>query len=192
MSKIKLGKRLPFLALPMCLAGAKVDGRPNFCAIAWFTMIDDEPPTIGMVMGKKRKTKDGILENRTFSINIPDSKLAVETDWCGLNTGYKVDKSGVFEVSYGALGSAPLIDSCPISLECKLSQVIELEGVDLVIGEIEEVHMDERCMTRGKPDPSKMDPLLLLMPGGPYFSLGQKVADAYKVGKGFKPKKVVK
>jgi flavin reductase (DIM6/NTAB) family NADH-FMN oxidoreductase RutF len=176
----------------MCLAGAKVDGRPNFCAIAWFTMIDDEPPTIGMVMGKKRKTKDGILENRTFSINIPDSKLAVETDWCGLNTGYKVDKSGVFEVSYGALGSAPLIDSCPISLECKLSRVIELESVDLVIGEIEEVHMDESCMTGGKPDPSKMDPLLLLMPDGPYFSLGQKVADAYKVGKGFKPKKVVK
>ena len=190
MSKVKIGPGLPFLALPMCLAGANVEGRPNFCAIAWFTMIDDEPPTIGMVMGKRRKTKDGILENGTFSINIPDSKLAVETDWCGLHTGYKVDKSDLFEVSYGALGSAPLIDRCPLSLECELTRIIDLETADLVMGEIEEVHVDERCFSGGKPDPCKMDPLLLFMPNGPYFSMGRKVADAYEVGKGRRPKKV--
>jgi hypothetical protein len=43
-------------------------------------------------------------------------------------------------------------------------------------------------MIKGKVDPSKIDPLLLWMPEGPYLSLGEKVADAYKVGKEYRKK----
>ena len=172
---------MPCLPLPVCLAGANVEGRPNFCTIAWFTMIDDEPPTIGLVMGKKRRTKDGILESGTFTVNIPSKELVAETDWCGLNSGYDVDKSEVFRVSYGKLGNAPMIDECPMCIECKLARIVEFEGVDLVVGEIEEIHVDERCMDCEKVDPGRMGPFLLWMPGGPYFGLGEKVADAYMV-----------
>jgi hypothetical protein len=43
-------------------------------------------------------------------------------------------------------------------------------------------------MTRGKPDPLKVDPVLLWISGGPILLLGKKLADAYKVGKGYKKK----
>jgi len=188
MAKKDLGKCLPPLALPVCLVGSTVEGRPNFCTVAWFTMIDDEPPTIGLVMGKKRRTKDGIIENGTFSINIPDRGLAMKTDYCGLRSGRSVDKSDIFQVSYGKLATAPLIDDCPISIECRMANVIEMEGVDLVLGEIEAVHVEEGTMKKGKVDPSKIDPLLLWMPEGPYLSLGEKVADAYKIGKEYRKK----
>jgi flavin reductase (DIM6/NTAB) family NADH-FMN oxidoreductase RutF len=98
---------MPPLALPICLVGANVDGKANFCTIAWFTMIDDEPPTIGLVMGKERRTKDGIMENKTFSVNVPGTELAVPVDYCGIRSGYKVDKSEVFRTFYGKLKTAP-------------------------------------------------------------------------------------
>lgn len=183
MPKAKLGKKLPFLPLPICLAGANVEGRPNFCTIAWFTMIDDEPPTIGLVMGKRRRTKDGIVENGTFSVNIPRKDMVAETDWCGMNSGYDVDKSEVFKVSYGKLGTAPMIDGCPISIECRLAKIIPFEGVDLVVGEIEEVHVEEDCMQGKGLDPKKVDAFLLWMPHGPYLGLGERVAEAYRVKK---------
>jgi flavin reductase (DIM6/NTAB) family NADH-FMN oxidoreductase RutF len=188
MPKKDLGKRLPPMALPVCLVGAQVEGRPNFCTIAWFTIIDDEPPMIGLVMAKKRRTKDGMFENGTFSVNIPDRDQVVEADYCGIRSGYTVDKSEVFNASYGTLKTAPMIDECPVSMECKLSKVVEMGGVDLVIGEIEHVYVEEGRMSKGKPDPWKVDPVLLWMSGGPYLSLGEKLADAYKVGKGYKKK----
>lgn len=179
---------MPPLALPVCLVGSIAEGRPNFCTVAWFTMIDDEPPTIGLIMGKKRRTKDGIMKNGTFSVNIPDRELAMETDYCGLKSGSSVDKSEIFHVSYGKLATAPLIDDCPISIECRMVKVIEMEGVDLVLGEIEAVYVEEGSTIKGKADPSKIDPLLLWMPDGPYHSLGEKVADAYKIGKEYRKK----
>jgi flavin reductase (DIM6/NTAB) family NADH-FMN oxidoreductase RutF len=179
---------MPSLTLPVCILGSNYEGKANFCTVAWFTMIDDEPPTIGLLLGKKRRTVDGIKQNRTFSVNLPSTKLAAKTDFVGLYSGYNEDKSEVFRVSYGELGNAPLVDECPMSLECKLKDIIEFEGTDLLVGEVVEVHVDEDCMTNGKPDIDKIDPLLYSMPGGPYVGKGEKVADAFKIGRTLKRK----
>jgi flavin reductase (DIM6/NTAB) family NADH-FMN oxidoreductase RutF len=188
MIKKRLGRRMPSLTLPVCILGSNYEGKANFCTVAWFTMIDDEPPTIGLLLGKKRRTVDGIKQNRTFSVNLPSTKLAAKTDFVGLYSGYNEDKSEVFRVSYGELGNAPLVDECPMSLECKLKDIIEFEGTDLLVGEVVEVHVDEDCMTNGKPDIDKIDPLLYSMPGGPYVGKGEKVADAFKIGRTLKRK----
>jgi flavin reductase (DIM6/NTAB) family NADH-FMN oxidoreductase RutF len=159
-----------------------VEGKPNFCTIAWFTMIDDEPPMIGVVMGKKRRTKDGIIKEKAFSVNLPSTGSVVKVDRVGLYSGYKVDKSKVFDgLSYGKTGS-PLIDECPVSVDCELERIVEMEGVDIIIGRIIAVHCEEE-LSGDKVDPSVMDPLLYAFPGGPYFSVGEKVADAFRVGK---------
>ena len=188
MGKLRLGKRVPSLVLPVCIVGSNVEGKANFCTIAWFTMIEDEPPTIGLLLGKQRRTMDGIKENGTFSVNLPSTALAAETDYVGLHSGRKTDKSDVFQIYYGDLGTAPLIQECPMSLECKLKDIIEFEGTDLLVGEVVEVHVDEDCMTNGKPDIDKIDPLLYSMPGGPYVGKGEKVADAFKIGRTLKRK----
>lgn len=186
MSKHTFGKKVPPLVLPVCLLGSVVEGRVNFCTVAWFTMIDDEPPTIGLVLGKERRTMDGILENRTFSVNIPNIKQAQPTDYCGIHSGHKVDKSELFQTFYGKLGSAPMIEDFPVNIECRLQEVIEFKGVDLVIGEIEDVLIDEACMDGTRPDHELIDPLLYAMPGGPYIGSGDFIAKAFSIGKTLK------
>src|SRR5665647_2848229 len=103
MEKVQIGNRAPPMAMPMCLVGATVKGRANFCAVAWYTILDDEPPMVAVVLGKDRATKDGIEENGNFSLNIPSEFNVAAVDYCGINSGYQVDKSKVFSVSYGTL-----------------------------------------------------------------------------------------
>jgi flavin reductase (DIM6/NTAB) family NADH-FMN oxidoreductase RutF len=183
MGTVKLSKKLPLPALPICLVGSNVDGKANFCTVAWFTVIDDEPPVVGLVMAKKRRTKDGMAENGTFSVNIPSTGQVAETDYCGLVSGAKVDKSSVFNVRYGELRTAPMIEGAPITMECKLKQIVEFEGTDLVIGEVVDAYADESIMKGGKPDLKLIDPLLYSMSSGQYFSLGHEVAQAFSIGK---------
>lgn len=188
MSKKTLGRTLPMMGLPVVVVGAKVQGKVNFCTIAWATMIDDEPPKMAMVMGKDRRTKDGILENRTFSINLPDVNTAAAADHCGLVSGHQEDKSNVFDVFFGKTLTAPMARECPVNVELTLDQVIELEGTDIVIGEVEEVYIDEGRMTAGRPDMDKLQLLMYLSSGALYFTKGKTVAEAFKVGKDFRPR----
>lgn len=188
MTKRALGSTLPPMGLPVAVVGAKVQGKVNFCTIAWVTMIDDEPPKMAVVMGKDRRTKDGILENRTFSINLPDADLAAAADHCGLVSGHDADKSGVFDVFFGKTLTAPMARECPVNIELTLHDLIELEGTDLVIGEVEEVYIDEGRMTNGRPDLDRLQLLMYLSSAALYFSTGRTIAEAFKVGKGFRPK----
>lgn len=189
MEKVEIGKHAPPIAMPVCLVGANIKGRANFCAVAWITILDDDPPMVAVVLGKDRATKDGIEESGTFSINIPSEFNVAAVDYCGLNSGRNVDKSKVFGVSYGTLKTAPMADECPVSAECKLAQIIEFPGTDLVIGEVVQVHVDRSIVSDGKVDVESMRPLLYSFPGGPYLSIGPAVAEAFKVGKTFVVKK---
>jgi len=95
MAKTTLGKKVPMMGLPVVLVGTKVQGKVNLCTVAWATMIDDEPPRMAVVIGKERRTKDGIKENRTFSINLPGAGAVAATDYCGIHSEYQVDKTGL-------------------------------------------------------------------------------------------------
>ncbi|MGD0817528.1 MAG: flavin reductase family protein [Methanomassiliicoccales archaeon] len=189
MEKVEIGMHAPPMAMPVCLVGARVKGKANFCAVAWFTILDDEPPMVAVVMGKDRATKDGIVENGTFSLNIPSEFNVAAVDYCGINSGNEVDKSRVFGVSYGTMKTAPMADECPICAECKLTKIIEFPGTDLVIGEVVQVHVDKSIICNGKVDVEGLRPLLYSFPGGPYLSIGPAVAEAFKVGKTFVVKK---
>jgi flavin reductase (DIM6/NTAB) family NADH-FMN oxidoreductase RutF len=175
--------------MPVCLVGANVNGRANFCTVAWFTILDDEPPMVAVVLGKGRATMDGIKDSGNFSVNIPSEFNVAAVDYCGISSGHDVDKSKVFGVSYGTLKTAPMADQCPVSAECKLSRVIEFPGTDLVIGEVVQLYVDKALLIDGAVDVEGLKPLLYSFPGGPYLSIGPKVAEAFKVGKTYNAKK---
>lgn len=188
MEKIKTGWKLPPMPLPVALLGATVSGKPNFFTIVWFNMLQGDPPLLGAAMSKTRYTKGGIKENKTFSINIPSSHMAEVVDYCGLHSGSKVDKSHLFDVFYGELETAPMVNECALNIECKLVGSREFEETELIIGEIVEVYCEEKCLSGEMPDYRRMDPMIFFMPNGPYFKAGDFLAKAYEVGKDYRPK----
>jgi flavin reductase (DIM6/NTAB) family NADH-FMN oxidoreductase RutF len=186
MDKIKIDSNDAFVyPMPMTLIGAVVDGRPNFLAAAWVSRVNFKPAMMMVALGAHH-TNLGIDANGVFSINIPDVSLLEKTDYCGIVSGKKVDKSKLFDVFYGSLAGAPLIKECPLSMACRVSQTVKLPFDTLYIGDVVEVYTEERFLTDGKPDVQKINPFTLTMPDNHYWRVGEMAGQAWSVGKKLK------
>ena len=189
MNKITMGPQTLIYPMPVLLIGSNVDGKPNFMAAAWGGIANGEPPMISVAIRPTRHTFKGIKENSTFSVNIPSADMVREADYCGITSGSRVDKAQVcgFKVFYGKLGNAPLIEQCPVNLECKVMHVLDLGSHSLVVGKIEESHVSESCLTNGKPDVNKVKPMsYITSPATQYQALGEVLAKAFSIGKELK------
>ena len=188
MNKIKIDSGAAFLyPMPMVLVGSVVEGRANFMAAAWVSRVNFKPPLILIALGPHHTNK-GIDENKAFSINIPDVSLIEKTDYCGLVSGGKTDKSGLFEVFYGELAGAPLIKECPVCMSCSLYDAVKLPFDVLYIGEPKEVFTEEKYITDSQLDIKKINPFTLSMPDNHYWSVGENLGKAWGIGKALKKK----
>lgn len=186
MGKILMGPQTWLYPMPTLLVGVNVDGKANFMAVAWGGIANGEPPMVSVAIRHSRYSLKGIRQNMTFSVNVPPCDMVREADYCGLKSGAKFDKAEVcgFKVFYGKLESAPLIEQCPINLECKVVHILNLGSHALVIGRIEETHASESCLTDGKPDVAKIRPFIYTpTPTSCYQAFGEVVAQAFSIGK---------
>lgn len=182
--KKKLGAKNCMYPMPVTLIGANVGGKPNFITIAHVGIMDFSH--VSLSMGKVHFTNVGIRENGTFSVNIPSVDIVKETDYCGLVSGRKADKGALFETFYGELGTAPMIEQCPLNMECRLVQTVDMPMHDVFVGEIVEAYCDEKCMEGTDVDFARIEPILFAMYDKSYFKLGERFAKAWSVGKELK------
>ena len=188
MAKVKIDAQAFVYPMPMTIVGAMINGKPNFLAVAWVTRVNYQPPLIGISLGKIHYTNAGIQENREFSVNIPGVDMIKETDYCGIVSGKKIDKAKLFEVFYGGLSHAPLIRQCPINMECRLVQTVELSSNQFFIGEIVAAHADSQYLSNGNPDMTKLRPFTLTMPDNNYWEVGANAGKAWNIGTQVKTK----
>jgi len=186
MKKVKLGADTLLYPMPAVLVGTRVDEKPNFMTAAWCGIAASKPPALTVGIRKERHTFKGVEKHGVFSINVASSDLAEKVDYCGLYSGGKRDKSKLFEVFYGVLEAAPLIQECPVNLACKVIHTLDLGSHVLVVGEIVETYVSEDCLSHGKPDPVKIDPLIYTTVTQEYRRLGGVVARAFHAGKTLK------
>ena len=181
--KRKLGAKTLLYPMPAVLIGSIVEEKPNFMTAAWCGIAAQNPPSIAVAIQKSRHTLKGIEEKACFSVNVPNSSLVKKVDFCGTHSGAKYDKSGVFKVFFGELKDAPMVEECPVNLECRLVKSVDIGSHVLIIGEIVETFVDEACLKEGKPDPKKIDPLIYATGVRKYAVLGDYIADAFSIGK---------
>lgn len=186
MKKVSIGTDTFVYPNPVTLLGTTVEGKANFMALGWISRVNAKPPMLGVGVYKAHYTPKGIHETKTFSVNFPSVDMVEAVDYCGLVSGKKVDKSNVFEIFYGELKTAPMITKCPLCLECKLVDTVELPANYFFIGEIVASYTEEKYLTDGKPDIKKMNVLLLTMPDNSYWSVGDYVGRAWNIGKKLK------
>ena len=172
--------------LPVVMVSmADQKGNYNIITIAWTGTICTNPPQVSISVRPERYSYNILKETGEFVINLPSRELAYATDYCGVKSGRDVDKFQ--ELKLTALKaqhvSAPLIGECPVSIECKVKNVIPLGSHDLFVAEVLAVHADERYMDeKGKFRLELADPIVYLH--GDYFTCGEKVGSfGYSVRK---------
>jgi flavin reductase (DIM6/NTAB) family NADH-FMN oxidoreductase RutF len=169
--------------MPTVIVGSLVDGNPNFVTISYVGIVQHNPPMASVTLINSHYTNHGIKENKTFSINIPDSRLLKKTDFLGMNSGSTIDKASLFDVFYGELKSAPMIMETPLNLECKLVDVIDLKNNnEIFIGEIVESYSSKKYLRRGIPDLRRLDPILFSINSNSYHKIGRRIGKAWQEG----------
>ncbi|MFC1900254.1 flavin reductase family protein [Chloroflexota bacterium] len=185
MGKVTIESKTSVFPMPAFLIGANVDGKPNYMAAAWSGIGGGTPPVITVGIRHERYTLKGIKQNMTFSVNVPSADLVKETDYCGIDSGSKVDKVAVckFKVFYGKQETAPMIEQCPINLECSVLQLLDLGSHMLVVGRIEETYASEEYLTEGNLDVEKINPFAFTIGAERHYrTLGEDIGKAFGVG----------
>lgn len=191
MGKVTMGPQTLIYPMPVLLVGVNIDDKPNFMTVAAHGIPSLTPPMVSVSIRHQRYSIKGIRQNMTFSVNLPPVEMMKEADYCGMVSGAKVDKIEVcrFKVFYGKLNNVPLIEQCPINLECKVVHILNLGSHALIIGQVEETHISDDCLTDGKLDVNKINAFCYTSdPVRQYQPIGKVIAKAYSVGAGLRVK----
>ncbi|MDR1648701.1 MAG: flavin reductase family protein, partial [Synergistaceae bacterium] len=161
-------------------------GKPNLITLAWAGVCCSEPPSVQVSLRKDRYSHSAIMERKAFSVNVPSKKYLTEADYAGIVSGRNVNKfetAGLTPLK-GEAVDAPLVAEFPVSMECKMTHVLELGSHDLFVGQIMACWIEEEALREGsnKVNADRIDPLIY-MPGGEYFGLGEFLSPGYTAGR---------
>ncbi|MGI6575814.1 MAG: flavin reductase family protein [bacterium] len=142
MKKIKLKPQAAVGPVPAALISCGgLKGEKNIITLAWVGMVNSTPPMLSISVRPSRYSYHLIMATKEFVVNIPSSTQAEVVEQCGIVSGAKVDKFAQFNLTpiSGSLQYAPLIEECPISIECTVAETMQLPSHDLFVGEIKAV-----------------------------------------------------
>ena len=151
---------------------------PNIITLAWVGVVNSDPPMVSISIRPDRFSYQLLKETGEFCVNVPDAGLVREVDVCGLTSGKTADKfalTGLTPVKAAEV-APPLIQQCPVNLECRVVKTLLLGSHELFIGEILAVHRDEAILNeKGKIASGGFDPLAYCPGMRDYRKVGEKV-----------------
>ncbi len=114
-------------------------GKRDLVTVAWAGTVNSEPPMVSVSLRKERYSHGLISASGEFVVNLVDEGLARATDFCGVRSGRDIDKAaelGLTLTEAEGLEAAPRVEGAPVSLACRVRQVLELGSHDMFIGEV--------------------------------------------------------
>ncbi len=149
-------------------------GNYNLMTAAWTGTICSDPPMVYVSVRKERYSHHMIQETGEYVINLTTEKLARATDFCGVRSGRDMDKFKEMHLTpvREGLEYAPMVAESPVSIECRVTQVLELGSHDMFMAEVTAVYVDEAYMDeKGTFHLEKAEPLVYSH--GQYYGIGQ-------------------
>lgn len=191
MKKQKLQPKYNFFAAPhpTVVAGTFVNKKPTYTTLGDFGILCAYPLHVYIASVHTHYLNIGIEENMTYSVNIPNPDNLVKTDYVGIVSGHKTDKSKVFDYFVGDLKTAPMIDEFPITMECEVHDIKRVGRNDVFMAKVKNIYAGEEYFENGDINMDKVNPITLFM-DLTYRTIGKSVGVPYQVGKDFKPKEL--
>ena len=150
----------------------------NALAVAWTGIINTVPPKTYISVRPGRYSYSMIKESGEFVINLTSADMIKALDGCGMLTGAKVDKFKKFGLvkQEASEVKCPLVAQSPLSLECRVTDIIELGSHHMFLADVVAVDVEENLIDQnGKLRLDKAN--LAAFAHGEYFALGKKIGD---------------
>lgn len=176
MSKVSWKGGALLAPVPPVLVSVGDGEKSNVFTVAWTGLINTQPPKTYISVRPSRYSYDFIKSTGEFALNLTPASLVRAADWCGIHTGRKVDKFKKMNLTPVPASkiSAPIIEECPLSLECRVFDVKELGTHHMFLADIVAVDVyGELIDSKGKLHIDRAD--LAAFAHGEYFSLGKSL-----------------
>lgn len=130
---------------PAVLVTSGTMEKPNVFTVGWTGIINTIPPRTYVSIRPSRYSYELIKESGEFVINLTTSSMIAAADICGVHSGRDKDKFKLSSITAeeSATVSAPSVAESPLSLECKVFDVISLGSHDMFLADITAVRVDE-------------------------------------------------
>ena len=174
MSKIKFRGGTLLSPVPPVMVSCGTMEQKNILTVAWTGITNTLPAKTYISVRPSRHSYGIIKEKGEFVLNLTPASLARTADYCGIYTGAKVDKFQKCHLTPVEVEevAAPMIGECPVSLCCRVTNVVPLGSHDMFLADILAVYVDEALMDReGKLHLERAD--LCAYAHGDYYALGK-------------------
>ncbi len=165
---------------------ASAAGEKNIVTVAWAGTVCTNPPMLSISLRPERHSYGLIRESGEFVVNLVTRRLARACDWCGVRSGRDYDKwaeCGLTPAPAAKLELAPAIAESPVSIECRVRDVLELGSHHLFLADVAAVQVEESLLDeRGRLDLGRAG--LVAYSHGEYLELGRRLGSfGYSVRK---------
>lgn len=164
--------------LPAALVSCgEYDGVSNMLTVAWTGTICTNPPMLYISLRPERYSYELIRRSMEFTLNLTTESMARATDWCGVRSGRDYDKwveTGLTKMP-GQKVACPSVLESPLSIECRVRQIISLGSHDMFIADVLNVLADSQYID---PESGAFDLAasgLIAYAHGGYYPLGEKI-----------------
>ena len=174
MSKIKLRGGALLAPVPPVMVSCGDAERKNILTVAWTGITNTVPPKTYISVRPSRHSYNIIKETGEFVLNLTPTSLVRTADYCGIYTGAKVNKFEKCHLTPAEAEevAAPMIAECPISICCRVTDVVPLGSHDMFLADILAVYVEDRLLDEsGKLHLEKAD--LCAYAHGDYYALGK-------------------
>jgi flavin reductase (DIM6/NTAB) family NADH-FMN oxidoreductase RutF len=160
------------------ISSISAEGDVNLAPYSFFNGFNEGPPIIGFSSIGWKDTVANVQATGEFCWNLATRALAQEMNLTCVPAPPEIDEfevAGLTKVA-GRLVTAPMVLESPVNFECRLTQLIQLEGADhgkldtwLILGEVIAVHIDPDMITDGVYETATARPILRAGRLGDYF-----------------------
>ena len=149
------------------------DGRDNLAPYSFFNAVAYVPPQVMFASTSAKDDRDGtkdsvanIRDTGVFAVNVVSFAARDVMNKSSGGYGRDVDEfalAGVDKADCSVI-TCPRVADSPATLECKLTQIVQLPGEAnfAVFGEVVGVHMRDDCLVDGMFDVTRFNPLTRL------------------------------
>lgn len=134
--------------LPAVLVSCGDARRSNLITVAWTGILCTNPAMCYISVRPERFSYGLIKETMEFTINLTTERLAQATDWCGVRSGRDYDKWAETGLTPepGVKVACPAVAESPLSLECRVKEIVKLGSHDMFVADILNVRADSSLL----------------------------------------------
>lgn len=177
MAKVSWKPGTMIYPLPAVIVSCGTMELSNLITVAWTGTLCTNPPMCYISVRPERHSYPIIKERMEFTINLTTAAMARATDWAGVRSGADYDKWAETGLTPepGVKVSCPSVKESPLSIECRVKEIVHLGSHDMFVADVVNVLADESIIDPSTGAFDLASAGLLNYSHGHYFRQGDEI-----------------